>query len=448
MFFTCKNSRFCHVVAPASALRPAPSRAISPLPVNVNYAGNVLVLAGALPACPVFRSATLRSRSSELQWGLKPLLGQWREPARRSLLSAGLGATIALLSAAGTQASAQAPDQSGGVPVQVANASKRDVAVFTRGIGTVQAYRSVLIRARVDGTLEQIAFREGQTVKPGDLLAVIDPRPYQATLDQAEAKRAADEAQMANARLDLQRYASLARTNFASRQQVDTQTALIQQYAANLKGDEANIASAALNLSFCRITAPIEGVVGLKQIDIGNLIHATDTQGIVTITQVHPISLVFTLPQDDLPKVRDAMAQGPAKVIAATSDGSTKLSEGTLLTPNNSIDTTTGTIELKATFDNKDDKLWPGQFAAAKLQLALLKNTLTVPPNAIQHGPDGLYVYTVKADDTVAKQDVQIGYQDETAAVVKSGLNDGDRVVVAGQSRLQGGTKVSVRAAS
>ena len=354
----------------------------------------------------------------------------------------------ALLTFAVPQARAQTPDQDGAVPVQVANAGRRDVAVFTRGIGTVQAYRSVLIRARVDGTLDQIAFREGQTVKPGDLLAVIDPRPYQATLDQAQAKRAADEAQMANARLDLQRYASLARTNFASRQQVDTQTALIQQYAANIKGDEANVASAALNLSFCHITAPIEGVVGLRQMDIGNLIHANDTQGIVTLTQVHPISLVFTLPQDDLPKVREAMALGPAKVIAASSDGNTKLSEGTLLTPNNSIDTTTGTIQLKATFDNKDDKLWPGQFAAARLQLGLLKNVLTVPPNAIQHGPDGLYVYTVKPDDTVAKQDVQIGYQDENSAVVKSGLNDGDRVVTGGQSRLQGGTKVSVRAAS
>ena len=373
---------------------------------------------------------------------------QWR-----AACLAGCAAAASALLACGTvAASAQtpppAPDQNGAVPVQVANAGRHDVTVFTRGIGTVQAYRSVLIRARVDGTLEQIAFREGQTVKPGDLLAVIDPRPYQATVDQAEAKRAADQAQMANARLDLQRYASLARTNFASRQQVDTQTALIQQDAATIKGDEATIASAALNLSFCRITAPIEGVVGLKHTDIGNLIHATDAQGIVSLTQVHPISLVFTLPQDDLPKVRAALAQGPARVIAATSDGNTKLSEGTLLTPDNTIDTSTGTIQLKATFENKDDRLWPGQFAAAKLQLALLKGALTVPPDAVQHGPDGLYVYTVKSDDTVARQDVKIGYQDETAAVVTDGLHDGDRVVVAGQSRLQVGTKVMVRAAS
>lgn len=330
----------------------------------------------------------------------------------------------------------------------VGSATRRDVAEFTRGIGTVQAYRSVLIRARVDGTLDEIAFREGQTVKQGDLLAVIDPRPYQAALDQVRAKRAADEAQLQNARLDMQRYASLARTNFASRQQVDTQTALLGQDAATIQGDDASIASAALSLSFCRITAPIEGVVGLRQVDIGNLIHATDTQGIVTLTQVHPISLVFTLPQDDLPKVRDAMARGPARVIATSSGTGAVLSEGTLLTPNNSIDTTTGTIQLKAIFENKDDKLWPGQFTAARLQLGVEHAALTVPPEAVQHGPDGLYVYMVKADDTVARQDLKIGYQDETAAIVLDGLHDGDRVVTAGQSRLQTGTKITTHPAS
>jgi multidrug efflux system membrane fusion protein len=354
---------------------------------------------------------------------------------------------VALLVQASHPARAEA-DGGPAVPVTVAQAKRQDVAEFTRGIGNVQAYQSVLVRARVDGTLDSVAFREGQTVKPGDLLAEIDPRPYQATLDQARAKRAADEAQMKNARLDLARYASLVRTNEASRQQVDTQTALLGQDAATIQGDDASIASAALNLSFCRITSPIEGVVGLRQVDAGNLIHATDTQGIVTITQVHPISLVFTLPQDELPRVRDAMRQGPARVIATTSEGNTVLSEGTLLTTNNTIDTQTGTIQLKATFANTDDHLWPGQFVGARLQLGILKAALTVPPDAIQHGPDGVFVYLVKPDGTVARQDVKLGYQDEQASVVTEGLQEGDRVVTGGQSRLQSGSRITVRPAS
>jgi multidrug efflux system membrane fusion protein len=329
---------------------------------------------------------------------------------------------------------------------------RQDVPEFARGIGTVQAYRSVLVRARVDGTLDKIAFREGQNVKPGDLLAEIDPRPYAATLAQARAKRAADAAQLDNARRDLTRYAALMRTNFASRQQVDTQQALVNQDAANIEGDDANIAAAALNLSFCSITAPIQGVVGLRLVDIGNLIHATDTSGIVSITQIHPIALVFTLPQDQLPAVRDAMdtaagPQGdsqhaPLPVIAVTSEDGKELSRGHLITINNSIDTSTGTITLKAEFANLDNRLWPGQFVGAKLQLAVAHNALTLPPAAVQHGPDGLYVYVVKSDNTVAKQDVQIGYQDETASLIKDGLQGGESVVLSGQLRLQPGTKV------
>jgi multidrug efflux system membrane fusion protein len=309
----------------------------------------------------------------------------------------------------------------------------------------------------VDGTLENIAFREGQEVKPGDLLAEIDPRPYAATLDQARAKLAGDQAQLQNARRDLARYSDLARTNFASRQQVDTQLAQVDTDNANIQADEANIAAAALNLSFCHITSPIEGVVGLRLVDIGNLIHATDTTGIVTITQVHPIALVFTLPQDQFPAVREAMDRELAKngqptdkfdqrvplpVIALTSDSGKVLSHGNLLTPNNSIDTTTGTISLKAEFANTDNRLWPGQFVAAKLQLTVAHNVLTLPPAAIQHGPDGLYVYVVKPDNTVDKQDVQLGYQDEQAVQVTDGLAEGQTVVLSGQLRLQPGTKV------
>ena len=365
----------------------------------------------------------------------------------------------ALLHAGAPVAVAQGtpPAGPGAVPVTVIKVQRQDVPEFVRGIGNVQAYRAVLVRARVDGTLDKIAFREGQEVKPGDLLAEIDPRPYAATLAQARAKRAGDVAQLDNARRDLARYANLARTNYASRQQVDTQQALVEQDLANIQADDANIDAAALNLSFCQITSPIEGVVGLKLVDIGNLIHASDTTGIVNITQVHPISLVFTLPQDDLPSLRDAMAREEARaggassrfdqrvplpVTAVASEDGRVLSQGHLLTPNNSIDTTTGTIALKAEFANTDNKLWPGQFVAAKLQIGVAQNALTLPPSAVQHGPDGLYVFVVKPDSTVTRRAVGVGYQDEAASVITDGLQGDETVVLSGQLRLQAGTKV------
>ena len=330
------------------------------------------------------------------------------------------------------------------VPVTVVQVSGRDLPEYISGIGTVQAYRQVLVRARVDGNLDSIDFREGQEVHPGELLAQIDPRPYAATLAQAQAKRASDQAMIDNAQRDLERYASLVRTNVASRQQVDTQQALVEQDRANLQGDDAQIASAALNLNYCRITAPISGVVGLRLIDIGNLIHATDQAGIVSITQVHPISLVFTLPQDALPAIRTAMqAQGGTPPVDATSqDGETVLSSGRLVTINNSIDTQTGTIELKAEFANTDNRLWPGQFVTGRLQLGIQRGALTVPPAAVQHGPDGLYVYTVEPDSTVARAVVKLGYQDQHVAVVTDGVQAGETVVLSGQLRVQSGTKV------
>jgi multidrug efflux system membrane fusion protein len=356
-------------------------------------------------------------------------------PSRQCLIA---GLATALLAGAAPARAQMAPP-----PVTVGKALRHDVPVFTSGIGTVQAYRSVLVRARVDGTLERIAFTEGQDVKPGDLLAIIDPRPYAALLAQAQARRAADQAQLENARLDLARYASLARTNFASRQQLDTQQATVNQAIANLQGDEAAIATAQLNLSFCNIESPIEGVVGLRLVDAGNLIHATDTAGIVSITQVQPISLVFTLPEEQLPAVRDAMAHGVPPVLAYTSDGGTKLSEGTLLTPSNSIDTTTGTIALKATFANTDRKLWPGQFVSARIQLGVDHNVVTVPEPAIQHGPDGLYVFVVQPDNTAKIQPVTVGYEGEGQVVVASGLAGGEDVITAGTARVQGGQKVN-----
>jgi multidrug efflux system membrane fusion protein len=340
------------------------------------------------------------------------------------------------------QSSADAAPPDDAVPVTVVKVARQDVPEYARGIGTVQAYRSVLVRARVDGNLDSIDFREGQEVHPGDLLAQIDPRPYAAALEQARAKRAADQASLQNARLDLARYENLVRTNYASRQQADTQAALVNQDTANIQGDDAAIASAALNLSFCRITAPIEGVVGLRLVDIGNLIHATDSTGIVSIAQVHPISLVFTLPQDELPAVRDAMSAGDPPVVATLSDSAVPLSHGKLVSINNSIDTQTGTIELKAEFANLDNKLWPGQFVGGRLQLKIAHAALTLPPPAIQHGPDALYVYVVKPDSTVARRDVTVGYQDDQAAVVTDGLKEGETVVLSGQIRLQPGARV------
>lgn len=356
---------------------------------------------------------------------------------RRSLRHALAVSAILSAPAAPTGARAQAAP-----PVTVARATRHDVSVFASGIGTVQAYQSVLVRARVDGTLERIAFTEGQDVKPGALLAVIDPRPYAALLAQAQAKRAADAAQLQNARLDLARYASLARTNFASRQQVDTQQATVNQADATLQGDEAAIATAALNLSFCNIQSPIEGVVGLRQVDAGNLVHATDTGGIVTITQVQPISLVFTLPEQQLPSVREAMAQGAPRVIAASSDGGRTLSEGTLLTPSNSIDASTGTIALKATFQNTDRALWPGQFVSARIQLGTDRNAVTIPSAAIQHGPDGLYVFVVGPDQTAEKRNVTTGTEADGQIVIATGLSGGEDVITAGQVRVMAGQKV------
>lgn len=333
-------------------------------------------------------------------------------------------------------------------PVTTMQVHSADVPVFANGVGTVQAFRSVLVRARVDGELTNIAFREGQDVKPGDLLAEIDPRPYAATLAQARAKRAADAASLQNAKLDLARYTTLARSSFASHQQADTQAALVAQDEANLQADDAAIELAALNLSFCRITAPIEGVVGLRLVDTGNQIHATDTTGIVTITQVQPISLVFTLPETELQAVRAAQAHGTPRVLATASDGGGVIATGSLLTPNNSIDTTTGTIELKANFANADRKLWPGQFIAAKLELNVLHNVVAVPADAVQHGPDALYVYTVDSQNIATRHNVTLGYQGEGMAVITSGLAPGATLITDGQVRVVDGQPVAPRAAS
>lgn len=331
------------------------------------------------------------------------------------------------------------------VPISVATAKTQDVPVYYRNIGSAQAYVSVLVRARVDGTLDRVFFTEGQEVRAGDPLAQLDPRPYAASLAAAQAKQSADEAQLSNNRRDLARYNTLANRDFASRQQVDTQNASVASTSANVQGDAAAVATAKLNLDYAAITSPIDGRTGLRLVDPGNLIHASDATGIVVVTQIHPISVVFTLPQDTLPALHAAMTRGAAPVAAFSQDGTTPLGNGTLLTIDNQVDQSTGTIKLKATFPNTDDKLWPGQFINARIQVDTFRGAVTIPSRAVQRGPDGLYVFIVKPNSTVVRQPIEVKQDDQGIAVVSKGLDVGAQVVTDGESRLQDGTKVAIQ---
>ena len=348
-----------------------------------------------------------------------------------------IAATLMLTAAAHAQSAGQA------VPVTTATAGRRNVPVMADGIGTVQALQSVAIRAQVGGTLEKVLFTEGQQVKKGDLLAVIDPRPYQAVLDQARAKQAADQASLISAQADLGRYDALAQRSFASRQQVDQQRASVGQLTANLRGDAASIAAAALNISFTQITAPFPGRVGLRQIDPGNLIQA-NASAIVTLAETHPIAVIYTLPQDQVPAVRAAQSHGTVPVRALTGDGKTVLGTGTLLAIDAAIDQATGTIRLKATFPNPDERLWPGEFVTVRTQLGTLQNAVTIPDDAVQHGPDGLYVYEIGTNNKAHLQPIQLAQDQDGVAVVAKGLTGGETIVISGQSRLADGVRVTI----
>jgi len=376
--------------------------------------------------------------------------------ARRTMLRIGTPIALVLLCAAvlagrelrGTSASAAAQTAPPPVPVDATDVQRRDVPVYLDGLGTVQALNTVSVKSRVDGQIQSVSFREGQDVKAGDVLAQIDPRPFQAALDQARAAKAKDEAQLANAQLDLQRFENL--HQYATAQSVDTQKALIAQLQAQIEGDQAAIDNAATQLSYTTITSPLAGRTGIRQVDPGNIIHATDTTGLVVITQLHPISVIFTLPEEDLPDIQAAMAQaqGPLKVLARTRGDQKPLDEGTLALVDNQIDQATGTVRLKAIFPNQAGTLWPGQFVDARLQLRMQQNVATVPATAVQRGPDGLYVYVVKPDATVEIRPVEVGQMNDHLAVVEKGLEVGDRVVTAGQYRLQPGARVQIREAS
>ncbi len=331
-----------------------------------------------------------------------------------------------------------------GVPVTVGKPARKDVPVFLDGLGLVSASKTVVLHPRVDGTLDKVLFTEGDMVKAGQVLAVLDPRPYQALLDQVVAKKATDEATLVNARLSLGRSSQLARNQFETQATVDANSSQVAQLLATIKGDDATIAAARLNLEFTQITAPFDGRVGLRLTDPGNFIRAADNTnpGIVTLSQISPVSVTFTLPQDQLPQITGAMATAKPPVIATTPDGKTDLSKGAVLTIDNAIDTTTGTIKVKAIFPNTDLKLWPGQFVNARVLVGVLRNVLTVPSAAVQRGPAGLFVYTIKPDQTALAVPVDVAQDNGSVAVIDKGLAEDATVVLAGQSRLTNGSHV------
>ena len=328
------------------------------------------------------------------------------------------------------------------ISVETALAGRSDVPVYLEGLGTVQAFYTVTVTARVDGELQKVGFVEGQTVKKGDLIGQIDPRPFQAALDQSVATHAKDVAQLASAKADLERFELLAPQNLASKQTLDTQHALVAQLEAQIKGDQANIDNARTQLSYTTIVSPINGKTGIRRVDPGNNVHATDTNGIVVVTQVQPISCIFTLPEEALPTLNRALEGGNVGVTAMSRDGKTELDRGTIALVDNQIDQSTGTIRVKATFPNPHDALWPGEFVNARVLVRTVRQALTVPSGAIQRGPNGMFTYVVKADSTVEARPLKVGDESDTMTIVTDGLKEGEQVVLNNQYRLQPGARV------
>src|SRR6201996_3598091 len=332
------------------------------------------------------------------------------------------------------------------IPVSISPVEKMDFPVYLTGLGTVQAFNTVVVRTRVDGQINRIAFKEGQFVKEGDTLVEIDPRPFQAALDQAVAKKAQDEANLANANLDLQRYTKLG--EFATRQQTDTQRSTVAQLTAQIAADEAAISNAQTQLDYTQVKSPISGVVGLRQVDIGNIVNAASQPGIVTVTQIEPITVIFTAPEEQLPYISEGQKAGALKVVAITTDGKKPLAEGQLAVINNQVDTTSGTIRLKAVFDNKDHTLWPGQSVSTRLLVRTLKDATVVPDDAVQHGTNGLYAYAVNADNKAELRKVKVSSSIDGKSGSEQGLQPGERVIVGGQFKVQPGSLVTTAVAS
>ena len=328
------------------------------------------------------------------------------------------------------------------IPVVVGAVAQGDVPIYLSGLGTVQAYNTVSIKSRVDGQLVKILFKEGQDVKTGDALAIIDPRPYDAQYKQALAAKAKDESLLANARKDLVRDQGLVGKQFVSTQTLDTQQALVDQYTAQVASDQATIDYNKTQLDYTTISSPIDGRTGIRNVDIGNIIHASDSTAFVTITQIHPITVIFTLPADNLPSVTKGLGAGSLPVVAFGRDNTSVLANGVLELVDNQIDQTTGMVKLKATFPNQDGALWPGQFVNTSVLVATRKNGLTVAATVVQHGPKGDYVWVVKPDKTVEMRDVAVAQTQGNQALIDKGLAAGEQVVVDGQYRLQSGSKI------
>ncbi len=336
----------------------------------------------------------------------------------------------------------------GPVSVSVSNVEQRDMPIFLTGLGSVTAYNTVVVKTRIDGQLVQVAFREGQEVKKGDLLAVVDPRPYQVALSQAEATLFKDQAALQDAKTNYERYQGLFRDGVISKQQLDTQRSSFDQLEGAVRADQALVNNQKLNLTYTRITAPVGGRVGLRLVDVGNMVHASDQNGLLVITQLQPIAVLFTLPQDQLPAVAKQMRGGSLEVEAFGRDNQTKLATGKLETIDNQIDPTTGTGRLKAVFTNTEHVLWPNQFVNVRMLLETKKDSVVVPAAAVQRGPQGPYVFVMKPDKTVDMRPVQVSLTQGSTTAIASGLTPGEVVVTDGQDKLQAGSKVEPRSTS
>jgi multidrug efflux system membrane fusion protein len=345
-------------------------------------------------------------------------------------------------------AAAATPKAPPAITVDTAPVTQADVPIYLEGLGTVQAFYTVTVTARVDGELQRLGFTEGQPVRKGDLLAQIDPRPNQAAFAQAVATKAKDGAQLANARRDLTRYTLLQPQDLASKQTVDTQRALVEQLSAQLQVDQAQIDSAKTQLDYTRITSPIDGRTGIRLVDPGNIVHAADTTGIVVVTQVQPIAVIITLPEEALGAVGAALAAGPVKVVVVTRGGGAALDEGTLALIDNQIQAATGTVKLKAIFKNARNALWPGQYVDARVLVRTDRQALVIPTAAVQLGPNGPFTYVVKHDSTVEVRPLKLAEESGGMTVVRSGLELRERVVTSNQYRLQAGTPVRNPAAA
>ncbi|MBV9379016.1 MAG: efflux RND transporter periplasmic adaptor subunit [Alphaproteobacteria bacterium] len=366
------------------------------------------------------------------------------------LVTAGIGLGVRFLTTRGNgeAALAAAPPnrQPQAVPILAVEAQAKDFPIIVRGLGTVEAFNTVTVKSRVDGNIEKIGYQEGQYVRKGDLLVQIDPRPYQAQLKQAEANKAKDQANLENAQRDLARYAALLKSDLAvTQQQYQTQQATVAQLQASLQADQAQIDAARLNVAYCSITSPIDGITGLRLVDIGNLVQASAATPLVVVTQIKPIYVTFTIPERDLDRVRQAMTQHPLTVLAFNGDDTHQLSEGKLNVVNNTVDHSTGTVTLKAEFANQDAALWPGEFVNAHLQLKVAKNGVTLPVSAVLMGPTGSFVYLIQPDSTVKVQPVTITEVENGTALMGQGLAAGDKVVATGQTGLAPGAKVAVK---